>query len=157
MTDLLIKTPPRDLSLAGRNPGLVVAGRVSRRAARSGALWGLVFGLFVVVQTLGYVSDYKTQAARDELARAFGTNVGLNALLGQAHDINTVAGWASWRFVGILTILGSVWGLLTSTRLIRGDEEAGYYELLLAGQTTRGRAGARPSPGSEPGCWPCSW
>jgi ABC-2 type transport system permease protein len=147
MTDLLIKTPPRDLSLAGRNPGLVVAGRVSRRAARSGALWGLVFGLFVVVQTLGYVSDYKTQAARDQLARAFGTNVGLNALLGQAHDINTVAGWASWRFVGILTILGSVWGLLTSTRLIRGDEEAGYYELLLAGQTTRGRAGGQAVAG----------
>ena len=29
MTDLLIKTPPRDLSLAGRNPGLVVAGRAT--------------------------------------------------------------------------------------------------------------------------------
>jgi ABC-2 type transport system permease protein len=147
MTDLLIKTPPRDLIVAGRNPGLVVAGRVSRRAARSGALWGLVFGLFVVVQTLGYVSDYKTQAARDQLARAFGTNAGLNALLGQAHDINTVAGWASWRFVGIVTILGSIWGLLTSTRLIRGDEEAGYYELLLAGQTTRGRAGGQAVAG----------
>jgi ABC-2 type transport system permease protein len=147
MTDLLIKTPPRDLSVAGRNPGLVVAGRVSRRAARSGALWGLVFGLFVVVQTLGYVSDYKTQAARDQLARAFGTNAGLNALLGQAHDINTVAGWASWRFVGIVTILGSIWGLLTSTRLIRGDEEVGYYELLLAGQTTRGRAGGQAVAG----------
>jgi ABC-2 type transport system permease protein len=147
VTDLLIKTPARDLSVAGGNPGLVVAGQVGRRAARSGALWGLVFGLFVVVQIRAYVSDYTTQAARDQLARAFGTNVGLNALLGQAHDISTVAGWASWRFLGILTILGSVWGLLNATRLIRGDEESGYYELLLAGQTTRGRAGGQAVAG----------
>jgi ABC-2 type transport system permease protein len=147
MTGLLLRTSPRDLSPAGRNPGLVVAGLVSRRAARSGALWGLVFGFFVVIQTLAYTSTYKTQASRNQLAHAFGTNIGLNALLGQAHDINTVAGWASWRFVGILSILGSIWGLLTSTRLMRGDEEAGRYELLLAGQTTRRRAGGQAVAG----------
>jgi ABC-2 type transport system permease protein len=120
---------------------------VSRRAARSGALWGLVFGIFVVIQTLAYTSTYKTQASRSQLAHAFGTNIGLNALLGQAHAINTVAGWADWRFIGILSILGSIWGLLTSTRLMRGDEEAGRYELLLAGQTTRRRAGGQAVAG----------
>ena len=36
-----------------------------------------------------------------------------------------------------LMILGAVWGLLTSTRLLRGEEEGGRWELLLAGQTTR--------------------
>ena len=36
-----------------------------------------------------------------------------------------------------LMILGAVWGLLTSTRLLRGEEESGRWELLLAGQTTR--------------------
>ena len=147
MTGGLLERPPRDLAPAGGNPGMVVAGLVSRRAARSGALWGLVFGFFVVVQTLAYTSTYKTQASRDQLAHAFGTNIGLNALLGQAHAINTVAGWASWRFVGILSVLGSIWGLLISTRLLRGDEEAGRYELLLAGQTTRRRAGGQAVAG----------
>ena len=36
-----------------------------------------------------------------------------------------------------LMILGAVWGLLTSTRLLRGEEDSGRWELLLAGQTTR--------------------
>jgi ABC-2 type transport system permease protein len=151
MTGVLIGTPARDASSAGRSPGLVVAGLVARRAARSGALWGLVFGLFIVVQTRAYTSAYKTPAARDQIAHAYATNIGLSALLGRAHAINTVAGYAEWRFIGILSILGSIWGLLTATRLLRGDEEAGRYDLLLAGQTTRRRAGAQAVTGLAAG------
>ena len=36
-----------------------------------------------------------------------------------------------------LMILGAVWGLLTSTRLLRGEEDSGRWDLLLVGQTTR--------------------
>jgi ABC-2 type transport system permease protein len=141
--------PPltRRLSPVGRRPGAVVFAQVSRKALRSGALWGLVFAFYVVVQTFAYVSAYKTQASRDALARAFGTNIGINALIGPARAINTVAGYASWRALGILSLLGGIWGLLTSTRLLRGDEEAGRYELLLAGQTTRRRAAGQAMAG----------
>lgn len=142
-TDLLDRAVPRHLASAGGHSKAVVAGQVMRRAGRSGALWGLVFGFYVAVQTLAYTSAYKTPAARNQLVRAFGTNVGLNALIGPAHAINTVAGYTSWRLVGTLSLLGGIWGLLTSTRLMRGDEEAGRYELLLAGQTTRRRASAQ--------------
>jgi ABC-2 type transport system permease protein len=140
VTSGLVETPPRVLSLAGHNPGKVVAGQVSRRAGRSGALWGLIFAFYVVAQTLAYTSAYKTQASRDVFARAYGTNIGINALIGPARAINTVSGYASWRLLGILSLLGAIWGLLTSTRLMRGEEEAGRYELLLAGQTTRRHA-----------------
>ncbi len=37
-------------------------------------------------------------------------------------------------------MIGAVWGLLTATRLLRGEEQDGRWELLLAGATTRGRA-----------------
>jgi ABC-2 type transport system permease protein len=121
----------------------VVAVQVGRKASRSAALWGLIFAAYVAAQTLAYTSAYPTQAARDQLTRAFGTNVGLNALLGPARAINTVAGYAAWRVLGILSILGAIWGLLAATRLMRGDEEAGRFELLLAGQTTRRRAGGQ--------------
>ena len=147
MSDLFAEVAPRRLAPAGRHPGAVVAGQVVRRAGRSGALWGLVFGFYVAVQTLAYTSAYKTPAARNQLARAFGTNIGVNALIGPAHAINTVAGYSSWRLVGTLSLLGAIWGLLTSTRLMRGDEEAGRYELLLAGQTTRRRAGGQAVAG----------
>jgi ABC-2 type transport system permease protein len=143
VTGVLDQAPPGHLTSAGGPSGAVVVGQVMRRAGRSGALWGLVFGFYVAAQTLAYTSAYKTQAARNQLVHAFGTNIGLNALIGPAHAINTVAGFASWRLVGTLSLLGGIWGLLTSTRLMRGDEEAGRYELLLAGQTTRRRASAQ--------------
>ena len=44
-------------------------------------------------------------------------------------------------------MLGSIWGLLTATRLMRGEEEAGRYDLLLAGQTTRRHAGGQALAG----------
>jgi ABC-2 type transport system permease protein len=146
MTSQLIE-PPRELAPAGRYPGTVLARQVARRAVRSGALWGLIFGFFIFFQTHAYTSTYKTQAARDQLARAYGSNTAMNALLGSERAVNTVAGFASWRFIGILSILGSIWGLLTSTRLMRGEEEAGRYDLLLAGQTTRRHAGGQALAG----------
>ncbi len=138
---------PRLVTPAGGNPELQMTSLVCRRAGRSGALWGLVFAVYVVAQTFGYTSSYKTEAARDQLVRAFGSNIGINALIGPARAINTVAGFASWRFVGILSILGSIWGLLTSTRLMRGEEEVGRTELLLAGQTTRRRGAGQSMAG----------
>ncbi|MGD0068273.1 MAG: ABC transporter permease subunit [Streptosporangiaceae bacterium] len=147
MTATLIEPPSRELVPAGRHPGTVLASRVARRAARSGALWGLIFGFFIFVQTHAYTSTYKTQASRDQLARAYGSNTAMNALLGSERAVNTVAGFADWRFVGILSVLGSIWGLLTATRLMRGEEEAGRYDLLLAGQTTRRRAGGQALAG----------
>ena len=131
----------------GPYPGTVLAGKVARHAARSGALWGLIFGLFIFLQTHAYTSTYRTQASRDQLARSYGSNMAMNALLGSERAVNTVAGFASWRFVGILSVLGSIWGLLTATRLMRGEEEAGRYDLLLAGQTTRRRAGGQALAG----------
>ena len=147
MTGQLLDRPLRELAPAGRYPGSVLARQVARRAARSGALWGLIFGFFIIVQTHSYTSTYKTQAARNQLARAYGSNTAMNALLGSERAVNTVAGFADWRFVGILSLLGSIWGLLTATRLMRGEEEAGRYDLLLAGQTTRRRAAGQALAG----------
>jgi ABC-2 type transport system permease protein len=36
----------------------------------------------------------------------------------------------------VLAIIGAVWGILTSTKLTRGEEDAGRWELLLTGQVT---------------------
>ena len=147
MTGRLLERPPLDLAPAGRYPGSVLARQVARPAARSGALWGLVFGLFIIVETHAYTSTYKTQTSRDQLARTYGSNTAMNALLGSERAVNTVAGFADWRFVAILSVLGSIWGLLTATRLMRGEEEAGRYNLLLAGQTTRRRAAGQALAG----------
>jgi len=115
----------------------VVHRLTGRKALRSGSLWGLVFGIYVASQAQAYVSAYKTPAERDALAKSFTSGGGLNALVGPAHQLNTVAGYTEWKSVGILTVLGAVWALLLSTKLLRGEEDAGRWEFLLAGQTTR--------------------
>lgn len=131
-------------TLGGRDPRVAVSGafavvarHVGRKAARSGALWGYVFGVFVASSALGYAAAYKTQADRDRLAATFANNSGIDALLGRARDVQTVVGFTVWRSMGVLTVVGAVWGILAATRLVRGEEEAGRWELLLAGRTTR--------------------
>ncbi len=109
---------------------------------RSAAPWAYAFGIFVASSAVGYAATYKTLAERQRLANTFGQNSGVDALIGRAHDIQTVAGFTVWRSLGVLSVVGAVWGVLASTRLLRGEEEAGRWELVLAGRTTRGRAAA---------------
>jgi ABC-2 type transport system permease protein len=115
----------------------------ARKAVRSGALWGYLFGVSVASSALTYASSYKTAAARHKLVASFGSNSALAALFGPAHQLQTVAGYTAYKVLGFLSIVGAVWGLLVGTRLLRGEEDAGRWELLLAGQTTRRGAAAQ--------------
>lgn len=126
-----------------RGAAIVVLRLTARRSVRSGVLWGYVFGLYVATQALAYASSYRTVAQRAGLAKEFGSNAGVSALVGPAHDIQTVAGFTVWKCLAVLAVVGAVWGLLTATRLLRGEEDAGRWELLLAGQTTRRVAAAQ--------------
>jgi ABC-2 type transport system permease protein len=132
---------------AGRLPSTVVARLTAKKAARSGALWGYFFGICVASSALTYLSSYKTRAARENLVASFGSNTALAALFGPAHQLQTVAGFTAYKVLGFLSIVGAVWGLLAGTRLLRGEEDAGRWELLLAGQTTRRGAAAQALAG----------
>jgi len=124
-----------------RSPRRVVGDLTTRKAARSGVLWGYLFGIVVASSALSYTSIYKTQAERTRLAAAFGSNKAASTLFGPAPPLQTVAGFTVFKSSPTLMILGAVWGLLTSTRLLRGEEDAGRWELLLTTQTTpRGAA-----------------
>jgi ABC-2 type transport system permease protein len=117
--------------------GTVIARLSGKKAMRSGVGWGLVFGVYVATQALTYASSYKSEAARRLLVKEFGSNPGISALVGPAFRIDTVSGFTVWKCLTVLAITGSVWGILTATRLLRGEEEAGRWEVLLAGRTTR--------------------
>jgi ABC-2 type transport system permease protein len=136
---------------AGRSPSTVVLWHTARRTVRSGVLWGYVFGLYTATQALAYSSTYRTVRERDRLASLFGSNTGVSALVGPAHDINTVAGYTVWKCLAVVAIVGAVWGLLAGTRLLRGEEDAGRWELLLAGQTTARGATAQAVGGLAAG------
>src|SRR5580704_6309494 len=123
--------PPFLYSLA------IVLTRTARKAVRSGALWGYIFAVVEASSALSYSTIYKTQAERDHLAAAFGSNRAASALFGPAPQLQTVAGFTVFKSFMTLIIVGGVWGLLTGSRLLRGEEDARRWELLLTGQTTR--------------------
>lgn len=133
-----------------------VARIIGRRATRSGAAWGAVFGLYVVSNVSGYATTFPTVASRLKFARSLGPNAGLRALLGPARHIETVAGYTAWRGLGVLSVVGAAWALLAGTRLLRGEEDAGRWELLLAGQTTRRQATGQGLAGLAAG-WAALW
>ncbi len=135
----------------GGHPERMVFTLTARKTLRSGCIWGAVFGAYIVIQALSYASTYKTQASRDVLARTFSSSSGLNALVGPAHQLQTVMGYTTWKSLGALTAMGAVWAILLSSRLLRGEEDAGRWEVLLAGQTTRGRAAAQAGVGLAAG------
>ncbi len=137
---------------AGRAPSRwVVTGLTARRAVRSGVLWGYVFGILVVSSAYSYSSIYKTHAQRIALERSFGSNFAVSALFGPAPRLQTVAGFTVFKVSMVVMITGAVWGLLTATRLLRGEEEAGRWELLLTGRCTRRGATAQALGGLAAG------
>ncbi|HEU5003082.1 MAG TPA: ABC transporter permease subunit [Actinomycetota bacterium] len=124
-----------------------IARLVGRQAIRGVWAWAAGFAFYIAGSLSGFAATYKTAAAREGLARSFGANAGLQALLGPARHIDTAAGFTAWRSLGILGVAGAVWGLLTATRLLRGAEESGRWEMVLAGPVTRRRATAQALAG----------
>jgi len=135
--------PPWSAARVENAPQRAIARLTGRKAVRSGVLWGCVFGVTVASSALGYVAAYPTITARRAFAAMFGSNAGLDAITGPAIRLETVSGYTVWKSLAFLSVLGAVWGLLIATRLLRGEEDAGRWELLLSGQTTRRRATAQ--------------
>jgi ABC-2 type transport system permease protein len=132
---------------ASGSPTSVVAAFSTRKAVRSGILWGCVFGIAVASSEVSYVKLYKTAGQRNALAATYGTSKATSALFGPAPQLQTVSGFTVFKISMTLMILGAVWGLLTSTRLLRGEEDSGRWDLLLCGQTTRRGATAQTITG----------
>jgi ABC-2 type transport system permease protein len=135
-------TATRRPAPASRFPGLAAAGIAARGTLRGALLWGGVFGLMIWVLVSQFSKEYPTAAARAMLVQTMGTDVGLQAIFGMAHHLDTVAGYTAYHAIGVLGLIGAVWGLLAATRLLRGEEDAGRWEILLAGRATRRRAAA---------------
>jgi polyether ionophore transport system permease protein len=122
------------------SPERLVARLAVRQLLRGALIWGAVFAFTIVASIAAYKSTYGTAAERQRLLTGLAANGGVRALFGQARAIDTVAGFTAWRTMGLLPLIAGVWGLLVATRLLRGEEESGRWDTLLAGPLTRARA-----------------
>jgi ABC-2 type transport system permease protein len=119
-----------------------IAARTVRDHVRSAMGWGALFATVVYTSAWGYESAYPTALSRAGLQLSLGTNVGIAALFGPPADLGTVGGFTAWRANGVLMIVGLVWGVLLGARALRGEEDDGRWEPVLAGVTNARRASA---------------
>lgn len=113
------------------------------QTVRRGALvWAAIFAVLIVSSIVAYGSSFATAAERMRLAASTSANGGLQALFGQARALDTVQGFTAWRCGGLIPPIGAILGLTAATRMLRGQEEDGRWELLTAASITRARASA---------------
>lgn len=58
------------------------------------------------------------------------------------RDLASVGGYVEFRVVGIVGVLAAGWAVFAAARALRGEEDAGRWELVLSGALTRSGATA---------------
>jgi ABC-2 type transport system permease protein len=118
-------------------PAGALIGRAFRDARTLTVIFTYLFVVYSFVQPFSYRRLYKTPASREAFAHSFGTNPGLRLLYGEPRGVATVAGYTAWRVGGVLAIAAAVFGVMAAVRALRGEEDAGRTELVLAGIVSR--------------------
>jgi ABC-2 type transport system permease protein len=65
---------------------------------------------------------------------ALAGNPAISTLFGEPVALDDPGGFTVWRTGTVLGVLVAVWAALTTTRILRGEEDAGRWDLLLSGR-----------------------
>jgi ABC-2 type transport system permease protein len=85
---------------------------------------------FVAAEYRDTFSGAVSAASLESLAQ----NPAIRTLFGPPVALDDPGGFTVWRTGTVVAVLVGVWGALAATRLTRGEEEAGRWDLLLAGR-----------------------
>ena len=119
------------------DPLRAVARRTLRGERVRLGVMAVIAVLYAAANVIGYRDTYPTEAARQRFAAAFGDNAALRLFYGVPHDLASVAGYAEFRIVGLLSVIVAGWAVFAAVRPLRGEEDDGRFELVLAGAVTR--------------------
>jgi ABC-2 type transport system permease protein len=117
------------------HPDLAVAGRVFRQLRKGALAIGLTFGAVAASAAVTYVQSFPTVADRVKVAASLKGDSAFAVLFGRIDAIDTVGGYTAYKSYVTISTIGAIWGALAATRLLRGEEDSGRWQLLLAGRT----------------------
>jgi ABC-2 type transport system permease protein len=117
-----------------------IARRGFRQVWIGATVCAVVFGLSAWSSAVTYASTFPTEASRLQIAATTSADKGLAVLLGPISGIDTVGGYTVYKVFVFLTSVGAVWAVLAATRVLRGQEDAGRWQLMLSGDTRPARA-----------------
>ncbi|MGW4054309.1 ABC transporter permease [Streptomyces sp. NPDC004779] len=84
--------------------------------------------------TVGAYRDAVASPSDAAALAALAENPAIRTLFGEPVALHDAGGFAVWRTGTVLSVLLAVWGLLAATRITRGEEDAGRWDVLLAGR-----------------------
>ncbi len=100
----------------------------------------------MIVGSMGFLlwagteAFHKSAQQGGSLMAPLADNPAVRAIYGLPTAINTIGGFAVWRVELFVTLLGTVWVALATTRILRGNEETGRLDLVLANPLSLTRA-----------------
>jgi ABC-2 type transport system permease protein len=118
-------------------PDRALARRLAADARIRTGSFALFFAFLAYAIVVGYRDAYPTLADRIVFARSFGLNKAVQLFYGMPHNLLTVGGYAGWRLAGFGCVVAAVWAQMTAVRALRGEEDSGRQELVLACAVTR--------------------
>jgi len=114
-----------------------LARRAFRDARTRTVAFAYLFLIYAYIQPAGFAHAYPTLTDRLAFARSFASNDALRLFYGYPYDPVTVGGYSAWRVGGTLAIAAAIFGIFAAVRALRGEEDTGRMELVLAGALTR--------------------
>ena|GEM_PF-605454 len=111
-----------------------------KQTIRGAVIIGLLIGLVMGAQGPAYKEAYPTEASRQAFVHTLDAAPALGFMAGETVNASEPASYSIYKSIVITTLITSIWGLLAVTRLLRGQEEDGRMEALLAGNVTKRQA-----------------
>jgi ABC-2 type transport system permease protein len=129
--------PRTPAAAAGATPVPAAGPALTRHAVRQIRRGTAVVLAVAAGMSAAVAAQYATTfaGALDRAAlEALAANPAIRALFGPPVALDDPGGFTVWRTGLPVAVLVAAWALLTATRVTRGEEESGRWELLLAGR-----------------------
>lgn len=102
---------------------------------------GIALGLggLIALEGLSFETAYPDAASRQALL-IWAEDPGVRIISGPGSAVDTVGGFAMWDAGLYLTLIAAAWALTATTRVLRGDEDAGRADAVHAAGAVRPQA-----------------
>ncbi|WP_067857071.1 polyketide antibiotic transporter [Nocardia shimofusensis] len=121
-------------TVGAAEPGRALAGLAFRQIRRGAAVVAVAATGISTLVAAQYQTTFADTLDSGAL-RALAENPAVRILFGAPLALDDPGGFTVWRTGTPVLVLCGVWALLAATRLTRGQEDAGYWDLLLGGRT----------------------
>jgi ABC-2 type transport system permease protein len=114
-------------------PNRAVTRLAIRQIRRSGLIVAALITGMTALVTSTYAQVMANPAATGSL-EALAANPAIRTLFGEPVGLDTAGGFTVWRVGTVTAVLLGAWAILATTRITRGEEDSGRWDILLAGR-----------------------